>query len=123
MNSKANTCQGSNIRVVVRSQAKGDELKKLFPEHADKIETVVVADNSQEGAYDIVVQGVSKVIHMASPLAGTAGTDNETGYLIPARDGIVNMLKSVSKSDSVKRVVMTSSSTAVVDPKLPRNVP
>ena len=60
---------------------------------------------------------------MASPLPGTAGTDNEAGYLIPARDGIVNMLKSASKSSSVKRVVMTASSAAVVDSKVPTSVP
>jgi nucleoside-diphosphate-sugar epimerase len=118
---KFNRSQGANIRAVVRSHEKGDELKSLFPEHAEKIETVVVADNSPEGAYDEVVRGATVVVHMASPLPGTAGTDNEQGYLIPARDGTVNMLKSASKADSVKRLVVTSSSAAVVDAKAPRN--
>lgn len=114
--------QGASLRVVVRSQAKGDELKSIFPKYADKIQMVVVENNEIPGAYDAAVQGVDVVVHMASPLPGTAGTDNETGYLIPARDGIVNMLKSASKSSSVKRVVLTASSTAVVDSKIPSSV-
>ena len=115
--------QGATVRSVVRSQAKGDALKAVFPSYADKIETAVVENNEAPGAYDSVVQEVDIVVHMASPLPGTAGTDNEAGYLIPAREGILNMLKSASKAPSVKRVVMTSSSTAVVDTKLPRYVP
>ena len=108
--------------MVVRSQAKGDALKSIFPEYADKIQIAIVENNEAPGAYDSVVQGVDVVVHMASPLPGTAGTDNEAGYLIPARDGIVNMLKSASKSSSIKRVVMTSSSTAVVDSDVPNSV-
>jgi nucleoside-diphosphate-sugar epimerase len=115
--------QGATIRAVVRSHEKGEALKAVFPSYADKIETAVVENNEAPGAYDSVVQEVDIIVHMASPLLGTAGTDNETGYLIPARDGILNMLKSASKSPSVKRVITTSSSTAVVDTKLPRYVP
>jgi nucleoside-diphosphate-sugar epimerase len=98
-------------------------LKAVFPGYEDKVELAVVENNEAPGAYDSVVQGVDRVVHMASPLPGSAGTDNEAGYLIPARDGIVNMLKSAKKSASVKRVVMTASSTAVVDSKVPINVP
>jgi nucleoside-diphosphate-sugar epimerase len=115
--------QGASLRVVVRSQAKGDALKSVFPKYVDKIQIAIAENNETPGAYDTAVQGVDIVVHMASPLPGTAGTDNESGYLIPARDGIVNMLKSASKSSSVKRVVMTSSSTAVVDSKIPSSVP
>ena len=115
--------QDASLRVVVRSQAKGDALKSIFPKYANKIQITIVENNEAPGAYDAAVEGVDLVIHMASPLPGTAGTDNETGYLIPARDGIVNMLKSASKSSSVKRVVMTSSSAAVTDSKIPTSVP
>ena len=122
LNSFVINIQGASLRVVVRSQAKGDAVKSIFPKYANKIQIAIVENNEAPGAYDAAVQGVDIVIHMASPLPGTAGTDNETGYLIPARDGIVNMLKSASKSSSVKRVVMTASSAAVVDSKVPTSV-
>lgn len=83
-------------------------------------------NNEAPGAYDAAAQGVDIVVHMASPLPGAPGTigkDNETGILLPARNGIINMLRSAKKSSSVKRVVFTSSSTAVVDPKVPLNEP
>lgn len=76
-----------------------------------------------EGAYDEVVQDVDIVIHMASPLAGTGGSDNEAGYLIPAREGVLSMLRSAKKSPTVKRVVITSSSAAVLDHSVPNSVP
>lgn len=109
--------QGASLRVTVRSAEKGEALRSVFPKYADKIEVAIVENHEALGAYDTVVQGVDVVVHMASPLLGTAGNDNEKGYLIPARDGILNMLKSASKATSVKRVVMTSSSAAVVDSK------
>jgi hypothetical protein len=76
-----------------------------------------------EGAYDDVVKDVDIVVHMASPLAGTGGSDNEASYLIPAREGILSMLRSAKKSPSVKRVVITSSSAAVRDSSVPSSVP
>ena len=110
----------------MRTQEKGDALKALFPSYADKIELAIVENIERPGAYDAAVQGVDVVVHMASPLPGAEsaiGKDNEHGLLIPARDGIVNMLKSAAKSFTVKRVVLTSSSTAVVDYKVPLNEP
>ena len=86
----------------------------------------MVQNNEAPGAYDTAVQDVDIVVHMASPLPGaegTAGKDNETAILLPARESIVNMLKSAKKSPSVKRVVFTSSSTAVMDPKVSINDP
>ena len=107
----------------MRSQAKGEATKALFPSYADKIDFAIVENNEAVGAYDDAVQKVDVVVHMASPLPGTAGKDNKNGYLIPAREGIVNMLKSATKSPSVKRIVMTASSAAVVDSKVPVNDP
>ena len=111
---------------MVRTQEKGDAIKALFPSYADKIDLAIVENNEAPGAYDTAAQGVDIVVHMASPLPGapgTAGKDNETAILLPAREGIVNMLKSAKKSSSVKRVVMTSSSAAVTDSQIPINEP
>ena len=76
-----------------------------------------------EGAYDEVVQGAEIIIHMASPLPNPMASDNEQGLLLPARNGVINMLKSASKAPSVKRIVVTSSSASVVDKTVPTSQP
>jgi len=108
-----------SVRAAVRSAEKGEALKRAYPQFSDNLETVVVPDIEKSGAYDDVVQGADIVIHMASPLP-RPGLDNEAGILIPAREGIVNMLKAAKGAPSVQRVVMTSSSVAVMDFSVPR---
>jgi nucleoside-diphosphate-sugar epimerase len=104
------------VRAVVRSEEKGEHFKSLFPKHAHLIEYVVVRDISAPGCYDEAAQGVYTIIHLASPLAGKgADNDMEKAYLIPATEGVKNILISASKSSSVRRVVLTSSAAAVVD--------
>lgn len=76
-----------------------------------------------EGAYDEVVQGTEIIVHMASPLPSSTTADNEQGLLLPARNGVINMLKSASKAPSVKRIVVTSSSASVVDKTVPTTQP
>ena len=97
-------------------------MKRIFPEYVDQFETVIIERIEAPGAYDNAVQGVDIVVHMASPLVN-AGLDNETGLLIPAREGVVNMLKAAIKAPTVRRVVTTSNSTAVMDPNVYRNDP
>lgn len=99
-------------------------MKNLFPDHGSQLTTIIVQNHEIATAYDAAVKGVDTVIHMASPLPPLKRqVDNEKEILIPARDGAVNMLKSASKSSSVRRVVLTSSSAAVVDSGVPRNEP
>jgi nucleoside-diphosphate-sugar epimerase len=99
-------------------------LKALFPDHGSQLTTTIVENHEIATAYDEAVQGVDAVIHMASPLPPLKRqVDNEKEILVPARDGAVNMLKSASKSSSVRRVVLTSSSAAVVDSGVPRSDP
>jgi nucleoside-diphosphate-sugar epimerase len=121
--STGSNIKGATVRAVVRTPSKGDALKAVFPSYADKIETPVVENMEAHGAYDDVVKDVDVVIHMASPLPGTSAANNEAGYLIPAREGILGMLRSASKSPSVKRVVITTSSAAVLDSSVPADSP
>ena len=115
--------QGATVRAVVRTPSKGDALKAVFASYADKIDTPVVENMKADGAYDDVVKDVDVVIHMASPLPGSSAANNEVGYLLPAREGILGMLRSASKSPSVKRVVITASSASVLDSSVPANSP
>ena len=96
-------------------------MKALFPENSSRLTTIIVENHEIPTAYDEAVQGVDIVIHMASPLVPSHAFDNEKDILIPARDGVVNILRSASKSPSVKRVVLTSSSAAVTNNDIPRS--
>ncbi len=62
-----------------------------------------------EGAFDSAMQGCDIVIHMASPFVVTNYKDAIKDIIEPAILGTENVLNSVNKTESVKRVVVTSS--------------
>ncbi|GKZ97508.1 hypothetical protein AnigIFM59636_000894 [Aspergillus niger] len=67
-------------------------------------------------AFDEAVQDVTGVIHTATPFKLHV-EDNERDLLQPAIDGTVNILQSIKKlSPAVRRVIITSSFTAIRDP-------
>lgn len=105
--------QGYSVRGTVRSAEKGEHLKKLFAKFGDKHEVVVVEDITKEGAFDEAVKGVDAIEHTASPFHFKADDPDE--LIVPAVKGTVSMLQSALKyGTSVKRVVITSSTAAVV---------
>ncbi|XP_078148388.1 phenylacetaldehyde reductase-like [Carex rostrata] len=71
------------------------------------------ADLLEEGSFDNVIAGCVGVFHTASPCFYNA-TDFQAELIDPAVKGTLNVLRSCAKASSVKRVVMTSSMTAVV---------
>ncbi|KDQ17956.1 hypothetical protein BOTBODRAFT_29274 [Botryobasidium botryosum FD-172 SS1] len=108
--------EGFNVRGTVRSTSKGDYLANLFKEHGAKFSYVLVEDISHEGAFDEAVKGVDAVFHTASPLSGDAYEPDE--LIKPAIEGTLNALKSVKHhGPSVKRVVITGSVAALMEPK------
>ncbi|KAG0651165.1 Cercosporin toxin biosynthesis cluster 6 [Hyphodiscus hymeniophilus] len=81
--------------------------------YLNELEFVVVPDIVASGAYNTALQGVTYVIHVASPLAQQ--TDNyERDVIEPATNGTIGILKSALKIPSIKRFVFTSSLTAIV---------
>jgi dihydroflavonol-4-reductase len=77
------------------------------------------ADLSQEGAFDDAIAGTSIVFHTASPANFTliaSSSDPQRDVVDPAIQGTLNVLKSAAKTTSVKRVVVTSSNSAIHDP-------
>ncbi|KAJ3989512.1 hypothetical protein F5890DRAFT_1650183 [Lentinula detonsa] len=94
---------GYLVRGTVRSQAKADDLKKVFP--SDKFETAVVPDLIT-GDYTEALKDVTAVIHSASPF--TMGlTDPKKDFLDPAIDGTTNIFRAAYAA-GVKRFVVTS---------------
>ncbi|XP_039170864.1 phenylacetaldehyde reductase-like [Eucalyptus grandis] len=70
------------------------------------------ADLLEEGSFDPIVEGCVGVFHTASPFYHDV-RDPQAELLDPALKGTLNVLKSCSKAQSVKRVVLTSSMVAV----------
>jgi len=115
---------GYRARIAIRSVAKLKKLlntpsiKALKPS-SDQLSTVVVPDMAAPGAYDEAVKGVKYVIHVASPIPTFGGAnppkpeEYEDFFVKPALAGDLGMLKSASKSPTVKRVVLTSSIVAI----------
>lgn len=104
----------------VRSQEKADKIKEAHSSYGkDKLDTVIVPDIAQEGAFEEAV--ISKppfeaVIHTASPFHFNV-TDVQKQLLDPAIIGTTGILKSIKKhAPTVKRVVITSSFAALIDP-------
>ncbi|KAI8576452.1 hypothetical protein K450DRAFT_256823 [Umbelopsis ramanniana AG] len=106
--------KGYRIRVAVRSESKANDVKKVNPQHKDRIESVIVPDITSSGAFDQAVQGCDYVMHIASPFTFDI-KDNEKDLLLPAREGTKNILQAASTHKSIKRVIITSSFAAVVD--------
>uniref|UniRef100_A0A1D1YRU1 Bifunctional dihydroflavonol 4-reductase/flavanone 4-reductase n=1 Tax=Anthurium amnicola TaxID=1678845 RepID=A0A1D1YRU1_9ARAE len=84
---------------------------------------LVKADLMDEGSFDNAVLGCEGVFHTASPVV-MVKSDPKVEILDPAVKGTVNVLRSCRKNPSLRRVVLTSSSSALrarenIDPKVP----
>ncbi len=71
------------------------------------------ADLLSEGSYDEAMAGCELVFHTASPFINK-GKDAQRDLVNPALLGTRNVLKSVNKTSTVKRVVLTSSCAAII---------
>ncbi|KAI0325598.1 NAD-P-binding protein [Cubamyces sp. BRFM 1775] len=76
-------------------------------------ECVVVPDITAEDAFDESLNGVQGVVHTATPV--TFHLDDPAEYIGPAVKGTLGILHSAAKHTSVKRIVITSSISAVAD--------
>ena len=110
---------GYSVRAAVRSQAKAKEIlaapsiKTLNP--GPKLDFAYVPDIVADSAYDDALSGVKAIIHIASPLASClSAEDYERDIIAPAVKGTTNVLKAAAKEPSVKRIVVTSSQTAII---------
>lgn len=71
------------------------------------------ADLLAKGSFDRAMEGCSVVIHTASPYFHGKAKDPQAQLITPALNGTLNVLASVNKTESVKRVVLTSSIAAL----------
>lgn len=107
--------QGRTVHATVRNPgnaASTGPLENLAKGLPGKLK-LFAADLLKQGSFDAAAQGCELVMHTASPfLIGDFKDPNET-LVRPALEGTRNVLGSVERTSSVKRVVLTSSVAAI----------
>ena len=106
--------EGLTVRMTVRDKsktAKYDFLQKIADKSPGILE-IAEADLLTPGAFDAVVQGADTVFHVASPFKLSI-KDAQKELIEPALQGTENVLTAVNKSDSVEKVILTSSVAAI----------
>jgi nucleoside-diphosphate-sugar epimerase len=112
---------GYSIRAAVRSSEKAKTIRShpliraLDP--SSRLTFVIVPDLCKPNAYDEAARGVDYVIHIASPLMSNRippPDDQDAFFIRPAVRGTLNILEAANKSRTVRRVVITSSITALI---------
>jgi nucleoside-diphosphate-sugar epimerase len=112
---------GYSVRAAVRSAEKAKTIrshpliKALNP--GSRLTFFIVPDLCKANAYDEAVRGVDYVIHIASPLMSNRippPDDQDAFFIKPAVRGTLNILEAAKKSRTVRRVVITSSITALI---------
>jgi nucleoside-diphosphate-sugar epimerase len=106
--------EGLTVHAAVRNpdaKEKRSHLDKIA-ENSPGIIKYFKADLLEEGSYAEAMEGCELVYHTASPF--TINVDNPQKELIePAVNGTANVLEQANKTNSVKRVVVTSSCAAI----------
>ncbi|CAL4899789.1 unnamed protein product [Urochloa decumbens] len=74
---------------------------------------LVRADLLEEGSFDDAVMACECVFHVASPVLAISASSTKEDMVVPAVNGTLNVLRSCKKNPFLKRVVLTSSSSAV----------
>ncbi|KAJ4866380.1 Tetraketide alpha-pyrone reductase 1 [Raphanus sativus] len=107
--------EGYEVTGTVRDPGNEKKLAHLWKlEGAKERLRLVKADLMEDGSFDNAIMGCQGVFHTASP----------EEILKPAIEGTLNVLRSCGKNQSLKRVVLTSSSSTVrirddFDPNIP----
>lgn len=106
--------EGINVHAAVRepnNSAKIDHLEKIAKEASGEIK-FFKTDLLDEGSYDEAMKGCELVFHTASPFI-LGVKDVQRDLIDPALRGTANVLQSANRTESVKRVVVTSSCAAI----------
>ncbi|KAG9448963.1 hypothetical protein H6P81_008928 [Aristolochia fimbriata] len=106
--------KGHTVRTTVRdpeNEEKVGFLRKM--DGAKERLKIFKADLLVEGSFDEAVAGADGVFHTASPVLVPYDDNIQETLIDPCIKGTCNVLKSCSKTSSVKRVVLTSSCSAI----------
>lgn len=102
--------RGFEVRTTVRSLGRADSVRAAVGAEVDGALSFVVADLMRDDGWDVAMEGVDYVLHVASPL-GDENSKDADALIVPARDGALRVLRAATRA-GVKRVVMTSAANA-----------
>ncbi|GMY18352.1 tetraketide alpha-pyrone reductase 2 isoform X2 [Fagus crenata] len=106
--------KGYTVRTTVRDPGDVGKVGFLWEfDGAKERLKIMKADLTIEGSFDEAVQGVDGVFHTASPVLVPQDDNIKATLIDPCINGTLNVLGSCSKASSVKRVVLTSSCSAI----------
>jgi dihydroflavonol-4-reductase len=104
------------VRTTVRSDKKKDSVLQALVNANPQIDiprlSFVYADLLKDDGWAEAVEGVSLILHVASPFPNVQPED-ENEVIRPAVDGTLRILKFAKASGTVKRIVLTSSAVAI----------
>lgn len=98
--------RGHRVRTTVRGHGREQAVRDAVAGEVDpggRLE-FAVADLTADDGWAAAVEGVDRVLHVASPLGGSGGPE---ALIAPARDGALRVLRAATAA-GVRRVVMTS---------------
>ncbi|RFU77339.1 nad-dependent epimerase dehydratase [Trichoderma arundinaceum] len=110
--------RGYVVRAVVRTEKSisrlVDNSALISKSHEQgKIEFVVIPDFVSHENWPDVLDGITSIIHIASPLAHES-EDYQIGIIKPAISMVTAVLEAATRTPSVRRIVITSSAVTLV---------
>ncbi|KAF7310188.1 Epimerase domain-containing protein [Mycena indigotica] len=99
--------KGYHVRGTARG-TKADDLQASYARYGDRFQVVKIADIGHD-QFPEVLKGVSAVLHLATPMPGKIGFEEQ---LKGAVDGTMNVVIQAEKA-GIRKVVVTSSIAAV----------
>lgn len=106
---------GYSVRATVRNQANASKVKDLLAKHVDVGNgqlTFALADLTSDAGWASAARDCEWILHVASPVLN-GPPKHPDDIIVPARDGTRRVLEAAA-SARVKRVVLTSSTAAVM---------
>ena len=109
--------KGYLVTGTLRDMKRSKELREMIARYTGNIDNLSFAEAelSDEKVWFDLTKGMDYVQHIASPFPATL-LKHDDELIIPAKAGVLNILKAAS-ANKVKRIVLTSSSSAVLHGK------
>ena len=104
---------GYQVKGTLRQLDRAEHIRAVLKKHTDKADNIefIQTELTDSLGWEEAMKGCSGVLHVASPVP-VVQPKNADDIIIPAREGALNVLRAAKKM-GVKRVVMTSSVSAV----------
>ncbi|CAG9990100.1 unnamed protein product, partial [Clonostachys byssicola] len=107
---------GHRVRAVLRKESQMAKIKAVasVQPYLSQLELVLIPDVTVPGAFDTVADGLWAIIHVASPTFSGFGEVNVSEFCSTSWCVTQSVLHFAANTPSVKRVVITSSISAII---------